>query len=155
MALQPGGAAPVSSSALLAEGVKVFVDPSGAGPEAGVGEMIQHSMPRAARDEIPGIVADYAQAARNALDAGFDGVELHGANGYLINQFIDSQANQRTDGYGGSLQNRLRFLREVVQAVVAVVGGDRIGVRLAPLTTLRVRWTIRRRRPIWRRASAG
>ena len=126
VALQPGGAAPVSSSALLAEGVKVFVDPTGAGPEAGVGEMIQHSMPRALReDEIPGIVADYAQAARNALAAGFDGVELHGANGYLINQFIDSQANQRTDRYGGSLQNRLRFLREVVQAVVEVAGGER------------------------------
>lgn len=137
VALQPDGVAPVSSSALLADGVKVFVDPTGAGPEAGVGEMIQHSMPRALReDEIPGIVADYAQAARNALEAGFDGVELHGANGYLINQFIDSQANQRTDGYGGSLQNRLRFLREVVQAVVAVAGGDRVGVRLAPLTTL-------------------
>ena len=101
VALQPGGAAPVSSSALLAEGVKVFVDPTGAGPEAGVGEMIQHSMPRELReDEIPGVVVDFAQAARNALDAGFDGVELHGANGYLINQFIDSQANQRTDGYG-------------------------------------------------------
>jgi len=137
VALQPDGAAPVSSSALLADGVKVFVDPTGAGPEAGVGEMIQHSMPRALReDEIPGIVADYAQAARNALEAGFDGVELHGANGYLINQFIDSRANQRTDGYGGSLQNRLRFLREVVQAVVEVAGGERVGVRLAPLTTL-------------------
>lgn len=137
VALQPDGAAPVSSSALLAEGVKVFVDPTGVGPEAGVGEMIQHSMPRALReDEIPGIVADYAQAARNALAAGFDGVELHGANGYLINQFIDSQANQRTDAYGGSLQNRLRFLREVVQAVVEVAGGERVGVRLAPLTTL-------------------
>ncbi|HEL4300406.1 alkene reductase [Stenotrophomonas sp. GD03930] len=137
VALQPGGVAPVSSSALLAEGVKVFVDPTGAGPEAGVGEMIQHSMPRAlAEDEIPGIIADYAQATRNALAAGFDGVELHGANGYLINQFIDSQANQRTDGYGGALQNRLRFLREVVQAVVAVAGGERVGVRLAPLTTL-------------------
>lgn len=137
VALQPDGAAPVSSSALLAEGVKVFVDPTGAGPESGVGEMIQHSMPRAlAEGEIPGIVADYAQATRNALAAGFDGVELHGANGYLINQFIDSQANQRTDAYGGALQNRLRFLREVVQAVVDVAGGDRVGVRLAPLTTL-------------------
>jgi len=99
--------------------------------------MIQHSMPRAlAEDEIPGILTDYAQATRNALAAGFDGVELHGANGYLINQFIDSQANRRTDGYGGALQNRLRFLREVVQAVTAVAGGDRVGVRLAPLTTL-------------------
>ncbi|WMJ69630.1 alkene reductase [Stenotrophomonas sp. 24(2023)] len=137
VALQPGNAAPVSSSALVAEGVKVFVDPTGAGPTAGVGEMLQHSAPRALReDEIPGIVADYAQATRNALAAGFDGVELHGANGYLINQFIDSQANQRTDGYGGPLQNRLRFLREVVQAVVAVAGAERVGVRLAPLTTL-------------------
>jgi N-ethylmaleimide reductase len=137
VALQPDGAAPVSSSALLAEGVKVFVDPTGAGPESGVGEMIQHSMPRAlGEDEIPGIVADYAQATRNALAAGFDGVELHGANGYLINQFIDSQANLRTDGYGGALQNRLRFLREVVQAVVDVAGSERVGVRLAPLTTL-------------------
>ena len=137
VALQPDGAAPVSSSALVADGVKVFVDPEGRGPEAGVGEMVQHSAPRALRtDEIPGIVADYAQAARNALEAGFDGVELHGANGYLINQFIDSQANRRSDEYGGSLPNRLRFLREVAQAVAEAVGPDRVGVRLAPLTTL-------------------
>ncbi|MDF3887816.1 MULTISPECIES: alkene reductase [Cupriavidus] len=135
--LQPGNTAPVSSSALVAEGVKVFVDATGQGPQGGVGEMIQHSAPRALNiDEIPGIVADYAQAARNALAAGFDGVELHGANGYLINQFIDSQANTRDDEYGGSLANRLRFLKEVAQAVTDVVGKDRIGVRLAPLTTL-------------------
>ncbi|MEG2046323.1 MAG: alkene reductase [Comamonas sp.] len=135
--LQPGGAQPLSSSALLAEGVKVFVDPDKKGPQAGVGGMVQHSMPRAlALEEIPAIVQQFAQAAQNALDAGFDGVELHGANGYLINQFIDSQANDRTDAYGGSLHNRLRFLKEVVQAVIAVVGKDRIGVRLAPLTTL-------------------
>lgn len=138
--LQPGGAAPLSSSALLAEGVKVFVDPERKGPIAGVGGvggMVQHSLPRAlALDEIPGIVAQFAQAAQNALDAGFDGVELHGANGYLINQFIDSQANSRTYGYGGSLQNRLRFLKEVAEAVIAVVGKERVGVRLAPLTTL-------------------
>ncbi len=82
--LQPGNAAPVSSSALVAEGVKVFVDPQGRGAQAGGGEMVQHSAPRAlAVEEIREIVADYAQAARNALDAGFDGVELHGANGYL------------------------------------------------------------------------
>ncbi|QQQ01402.1 alkene reductase [Lysobacter enzymogenes] len=137
VALQEGGAAPVSSSALIAQGVKVFVDPEGRGPEAGVGEMVQHSAPRALRlDEIPGIVADYAQAARNAIAAGFDGIELHGANGYLINQFIDSQANARDDEYGGSLPNRLRFLREVAQAVSDAIGADRVGVRLAPLTTL-------------------
>ncbi|MCF7752553.1 alkene reductase [Bacillus subtilis subsp. subtilis] len=136
-ALQPDGAAPVSSSALQADGVKVFVDPQGRGPQAGVGEMVQHSMPRAlAIEEIAGIVRDYAQAARNAMAAGFDGIELHGANGYLINQFIDSQANQRTDGYGGSLPNRLRFLREVTEAVAEAIGAERVGVRLAPLTTL-------------------
>ena len=109
--LQPGGAAPVSSSAIQAPGVKVFVDVEGRGPENGVGEMVQHDMPRAlTREEIPAIVNDYAQAARNAIAAGFDGIELHGANGYLINQFIDSQANLRDDEYGGSLQNRLRFM---------------------------------------------
>lgn len=136
-ARRPGGLAPVSSSALLAPGVKVFVDPDGRGPLGGAGEMIQHSMPRALTEaEIAGVVADYAQAAANALEAGFDGVELHAANGYLINQFIDSQANQRDDGYGGTLARRLRFLHEVSQAVIAVVGKERLGVRLAPLTTL-------------------
>lgn len=137
VALQADGAAPVSSSALIADGVKVFIDVKGRGPEAGVGDMVQHSAPRALSvDEIAGIVAEFAQAARNALVAGFDGVELHGANGYLINQFIDSRANARDDEYGGSLPNRLRFLREVAQAVFDVVGPGRLGVRLAPLTTL-------------------
>ncbi|EOY5094742.1 alkene reductase [Citrobacter amalonaticus] len=135
--LQPGGAAPVSSSAIQAPGVKVFVDVEGRGPENGVGEMVQHDMPRALTlEEIPAIVNDYAQAARNAIAAGFDGIELHGANGYLINQFIDSQANLRDDEYGGSLQNRLRFMREVVTAVSAAIGKERVGIRLAPLTTL-------------------
>lgn len=135
--LQPDATSPVSSSALVAEGVKVFIDPDHRGPEGGVGEMVQHSRPRALNEaEIAGIVQDFAKAAKNAIDAGFDGVELHGANGYLINQFIDSQANNRTDGYGGALSRRLRFLREVAEAVVAVVGKERVGVRLAPLTTL-------------------
>ncbi|MFE4111315.1 alkene reductase [Kosakonia sp. YIM B13611] len=135
--LQPGNAAPVSSSAIQAEGVKVFVDVEGRGPENGVGDMVQYSMPRAlAVEEIPAIVNDYAQAARNAIAAGFDGIELHGANGYLINQFIDSQSNLRDDEYGGSLQNRLRFMKEVVEAVSAAIGKERVGIRLAPLTTL-------------------
>ncbi|MEQ0264984.1 alkene reductase [Klebsiella sp. CN_Kp073] len=135
--LQPGNAAPVSSSAIQAEGVKVFVDVEGRGPENGVGEMVQHSMPRAlTRAEIPAIIEQYAQAARNAIAAGFDGVELHGANGYLINQFIDSRENQRTDEYGGSLTNRLRFLKEVAQAVADAIGKEKLGIRLAPLTTL-------------------
>ncbi|MBU2849063.1 alkene reductase [Acidithiobacillus ferriphilus] len=137
VSLQPGSAAPVSSSPLLADGVKVFIDPEGKGPQAGVGEMVQHSAPRALSEaEISQVVQDFAIAARNALDAGFDGVELHGANGYLINQFIDSRPNTRADGYGGSLPNRLRFLREVTEAVAAVTGPQRLGVRLAPLTTL-------------------
>ncbi|MFK3704620.1 alkene reductase [Klebsiella sp. NPDC088457] len=135
--LQPDHAAPVSSSAIQAQGVKVFVDVEGRGPENGVGEMVQHSMPRAlTREEIAAIVAQYAQAARNAMEAGFDGVELHGANGYLINQFIDSRENQRNDEYGGSLSHRLRFLREVVEAVAAAIGKEKVGIRLAPLTTL-------------------
>jgi N-ethylmaleimide reductase len=121
----------------VAEGVKVFIDPEGKGPQASVGVMVQHSAPQALSEVgIAQVVRDFATAARHALDAGFDGVELHGANGYLINQFIDSQANTRTDGYGGSLTNRLRFLREVTEAVVAVAGHERVGVRLAPLTTL-------------------
>ncbi|MFC4276617.1 alkene reductase [Achromobacter aloeverae] len=135
--LQPGGAAPVSSSPLVADGVKVFIDPERKGPRLGIGGMVQHSAPRALPEaEIAQVVQDFAVAGRNALEAGFDGVELHGANGYLINQFIDSEANTRTDGYGGSLVNRLRFLQEVTEAVVEVVGRNRVGVRLAPLTTL-------------------
>ncbi|MDU5829220.1 MAG: alkene reductase, partial [Mixta calida] len=79
------------------------------------------------------IVRMYAGAAQNALDAGFDGVEIHCANGYLVNQFMSSHSNKREDEYGGSLHNRLRFLREVTQAVADVVGKDRVGVRFAPL----------------------
>ncbi len=99
--------------------------------------MIQHSAPRELSiPEIQAIVADYAAAARNAIAAGFDGVELHGANGYLIEQFIDSQTNQRTDAYGGTLEKRLRFLKEVTTAVADAIGKERVGVRQAPLTTL-------------------
>lgn len=135
--LQAGGAQPVSPSAILAKGVKVFLAPEGARADSGLGTMEQHSMPRALTvPEIKAIVDDYAQAAKNAIAAGFDGVELHGANGYLIEQFIDSQTNQRTDEYGGSLENRLRFLKEVVTAVVDAIGAGRVGVRQAPLTTL-------------------
>lgn len=127
--LQPEGQAPVAPSALPATAVKVFIE---TGP--GVGELADPSIPRAlTTEEVQGLVLMYAQAARNALDAGFDGVELHCANGYLINQFISEHSNTRTDAYGGSLENRLRFLKEVVDAVSAVVGADRLGVRFAPL----------------------
>lgn len=102
VSLQPCGQAPLAPSPLLAEGVKVFIDPEGRGPANGAGKMVQHSPPHALTvDGIAASVGEFAQAARNALDAGFDGVELHGANGYLISQFIDSQSNTRTDQYGG------------------------------------------------------
>jgi N-ethylmaleimide reductase len=135
--LQPNGEAPVSSSELVAEGVKVFVDPDGKGPEGGAGEMIQHSKPRALTvREIKEIVKQYGIAAKNARDAGFDGVEVHAANGYLINQFIDSQANTRTDEYGGVTENRLLFLKEVISNIAMQIGVDKVGVRLAPFTSL-------------------
>ena len=88
-----------------------------------------------APDELPGIVGQFCDAARHALAAGFDGVELHAAGGYLLDQFLRDGANTRTDGYGGSLDRRLRLLLEVVEAVVAVVGPDRVGVRIAPNAT--------------------
>lgn len=84
--------------------------------------------------EIPPIVEEYARAARNALAAGFDGVEIHAANGYLIEQFLRDSANRRTDAYGGSLEKRARFLLEVVEAVVEACGGNRVGIRLSPLS---------------------
>ncbi|MDQ6479366.1 alkene reductase [Dyadobacter sp. LHD-138] len=135
--LQENGKAPVSASAILAEGVKVFLDLEGKGPGEGAGEMVQHSLPTELTvSQIKSIIADFVHAAKNAILAGFDGVELHGANGYLIEQFIDSQTNLRSDAYGGSLENRLRFLREVTTAVADAIGPEKVGVRQAPLTTL-------------------
>jgi N-ethylmaleimide reductase len=88
--------------------------------------------PTAPSTEIPGVIDAYRQGARNALRAGFDGVEIHGANGYLIEQFLQSHTNLRTDQYGGGIENRVRFLMEVTQAVIEVWGADRVGVRLSP-----------------------
>lgn len=127
--LQPNGDAPVAPSAIAADNVSVFIE---TGP--GTGALTTPSTPRAlSREDIHGLVKLYAQAARNAMEAGFDGVEIHSANGYLINQFISTHSNQRTDEYGGSLENRLRFLREVTQAVADEVGAHRMGVRFSPL----------------------
>ncbi|USD62652.1 alkene reductase [Vibrio sp. SCSIO 43140] len=127
-----GGEQPISSSALKAENVKVFVD-NGTN-EPGFVDVVE---PRAmTKQDIKDVVEQYRQAALNAVEAGFDGIELHGANGYLINQFIDSEANNRHDEYGGSIENRLRFLDEVVAAVVDAIGADKVGVRLAPFTSL-------------------
>ncbi|WP_394792259.1 alkene reductase [Rhodoferax sp.] len=97
---------------------------------------VPHAVPRALTvEEIPAIVEAFAQGAKNAIAAGFDGVEVHGANGYLIDQFLRDTPNQRTDGYGGSLENRARFLFEVLTAVTAAIGADKVGLRLSPLNS--------------------
>ncbi len=127
--LQPNGNTPIGPSALRAKAVKVFVETA-----PGQGDLTDPSAPRALTTaEIKEIVKLYAQAAKNAMDAGFDGVELHCANGYLVNQFISEHSNDRDDEYGGSLENRLRFLKEITTAVADVVGKERIGVRFSPL----------------------
>ncbi|GAA1942988.1 alkene reductase [Nocardioides hwasunensis] len=94
---------------------------------------LPHDVPRSpGTDEIPGLVADYVTAARNAIAAGLDGVEVHGANGYLLHQFLDPASNVRDDVYGGSPENRARFVVEVVTAVAEAIGADRVGLRLSP-----------------------
>jgi N-ethylmaleimide reductase len=94
------------------------------------------SEPRALRDdELPGIVDDYRRAARNAIDAGFDGVEVHAANNYLLDQFMRDSVNDRSGPYGGSIDNRIRLVVEVMQAVAAEIGAARTGIRLSPITT--------------------
>lgn len=127
--LQPDNQPPVAPSAIRATAVKVFIE---TGPDAGA--LADPSTPRELTTaEVKELVELYRRAAQNAKRAGFDGIELHSANGYLINQFISEHTNHRTDEYGGSLVNRLRFLREVTEAVISVVGNDRVGVRFAPL----------------------
>jgi N-ethylmaleimide reductase len=122
---QPGGAPPVAPSAVAisAEFKAMTAD----------GKLVPYETPRALEtDEIPGIVAAFKQAATNAMEAGFDGVEIHGANGYLLEQFLQLRSNHRTDRYGGSIENRARLLLEVVQAAIEVWGASRVGVRLSP-----------------------
>jgi len=127
--LQPGGGAPVAPSAIAAKTKTVLI-------RDGKPVFEPTTTPRALDiDEIPGIVHAYARATRAALnEAGFDGVEIHGANGYLVDQFLKTGANQRSDAYGGSIENRTRFLREVAQAVVDAAGPGRAAIRLSPVT---------------------
>jgi N-ethylmaleimide reductase len=121
---QPGGALPVAPSAVPIPDLKTGTSD---------GKAVPYETPRPLRtSEIPGVIDAYRQAAKNALKAGFDGVEIHGANGYLIEQFLQSHTNLRTDQYGGSIENRTRFLMEVTKAVVEVWGADKVGVRLSP-----------------------
>ena len=117
-----GGAAPVSSSATKAPGDAHTATGKKPYACARALELI----------EIPRIIADYVRAAQNAIVAGFDGVQIHAANGYLIDQFLRDNTNERTDAYGGSIENRIRLLREVTQAVADAVGADRTSVRLSP-----------------------
>jgi N-ethylmaleimide reductase len=121
---QPGSVLPTAPSAVPIAGLTTMT---------AQGKPEPYETPRALETaEIAGVVDSFRQAARNALQAGFDGVEIHGANGYLIEQFLQSHTNLRTDQYGGSIANRARFLMEVTQAVIDVWGADRVGVRLSP-----------------------
>ena len=128
--LQQNGGAPVAPSAITAKSKTYIINPDG------TGAFVETSAPRALTlDEIPGILEDYRRAARAAVDeAGFDGVEIHAANGYLIDQFLRSGTNHRDDAYGGSIENRTRFLFEVAQTVATEIGGGRTGIRLSPVT---------------------
>ena len=126
--VQPGHQKPVAPSAIAAN-TKTYLIQDGAG------RFVPTSEPRALdAGELPGIVRDFRHAARNAIGAGFDGVEVHGANGYLLDQFLKTGANQRRDDYGGSIANRARLLLEVMREVVEEVGAHRVGLRLSPVT---------------------
>jgi N-ethylmaleimide reductase len=138
---QPGGALPVAPSAvpISAELKTMTAD----------GKPVSYETPRALEtSEIPDVIESFRQAAINAQKAGFDGVEIHGANGYLIEQFLQSRTNLRTDQYGGSIENRARLLMEITQAVIEVWGANRVGVRLSltaspmiPAKPIRCRFT--------------
>jgi N-ethylmaleimide reductase len=122
--LQPGGGKPVAPSAIRAKG-KTFVG----------GQFTDISEPRALElAEIPGIIEDFKRGTANALAAGFDGVEIHGANGYLLDQFAKDGSNKRTDRYGGSIENRARLMLEVAKVVAAEAGPERTGIRISPVT---------------------
>jgi N-ethylmaleimide reductase len=124
LSLLPPGVVPVSSTNRRAKG-KTFT-------AKGFEDVAE---PRALRlDEIPRLIGDYVKAARNAIDAGFDGVEVHGANGYLLEQFMRDSVNDRTDAYGGSKENRARLIVEVMQAIVNEIGAGKTGLRLSPVT---------------------
>jgi N-ethylmaleimide reductase len=127
-ALQPDNMLPVAPSAIIPEG-KAFIE-----NERGEGVLVPFVRPRALDiEEIPYLVGQYVRAGRNAQDADFDGVEIHAANGYLLDQFIETGTNRRTDTYGGPAENRTRLLFEIVEALITIWGPDRIGVRISPM----------------------
>ncbi|MGZ5790400.1 MAG: alkene reductase, partial [Burkholderiaceae bacterium] len=119
----PAGARMLAPSAVGAAG-EIYTDAEGMKP---------HPVPQAMTEaDIKATIAEYVQAAKNAVAAGFDGVELHGANGYLLEQFIRPNTNQRTDAYGGAIEGRARFVLEVVDGVIGAIGKDKVGIRLSP-----------------------
>ncbi|XP_010912703.1 putative 12-oxophytodienoate reductase 11 [Elaeis guineensis] len=127
---QPNGQAPISSTD---RGIKPVTLHDGT--------IEEYSPPRRLKtEEIPHVVNDFRLAARNAIEAGFDGVEIHGAHGYLIEQFMKDSVNDRTDEYGGSLENRCRFALEIVEAIVKEIGADRVGMRLSPFADYMECW---------------
>ncbi|MFK0384365.1 alkene reductase [Agrobacterium sp. NPDC090273] len=127
--LQPHGGQPVAPSAITAKSKTYIIN------DDGTGAFAETSEPRAlTHDDIGLILEDYRSGARAAIEAGFDGVEIHAANGYLIEQFLKSSTNERTDQYGGSIENRARFLLEVVDSVTKEIGAGRTGIRLSPVT---------------------
>ena len=127
--LQPNGGKPVSSTNRIAKAKTYLVNADG------TGGFTDTSEPRALEaSEVPGIIEDYRKAARVAIDAGFDGVEIHGANGYLLDQFMRDGVNDRTDEYGGSIENRTRFTFQVVEAVTREIGARRTAIRISPVT---------------------
>ncbi|KAH7663838.1 12-oxophytodienoate reductase protein [Dioscorea alata] len=127
---QPNGQAPISSTDQPI--------PDQTHPD---GTVEEYSPPRRLRtDEIPQIVNDFRLAARNAIEAGFDGIEIHGAHGFLLEQFMKDNVNDRTDEYGGSLENRCRFAIEVIEAIVNEIGADRVGIRLSPFADYMEAW---------------
>ncbi|AFO86200.1 N-ethylmaleimide reductase NemA [Phaeobacter inhibens 2.10] len=124
---------PVAPSAIAPDATVWIVD-----PETGEGGMVECPVPRALEsDEIARVLEDYRLAARNAKAAGFDGVEIHAANRYLIDEFLRSTSNHRADAYGGSVENRIRFAIEVAEAVASEMGADRTGIRFSPFITQR------------------
>lgn len=127
---QPDGRAPVGPSAIQAK-AQTFI-----GGDNGAGHFADCSMPRALElDEIPGIITDFRLASLRAMDAGFDGVEIHGAHGYLLDAFLRDGSNHRSDAYGGSIKNRARLLIEVMETCAGAIGADRMGLRISPVST--------------------
>jgi N-ethylmaleimide reductase len=127
------GVRPIAPSALTPVETQVWIS-----DDKGNGNMVDCIQPRGmTQADIDRVIKDFAYAAKRAVEAGFDGVEIHGGNGYLIDQFLRTNSNKRTDNYGGSRENRIRFLLEVVDAVIEAIGADKVGVRLAPFITFK------------------